>query len=95
MKVLVLGSTGLFGSTLAPFLGSRGHEVRTHSRGDGGQYQADLNDPKLVNEMLGMVEPDVIVNLASLTDVDRCEAQPHQAYLANVRTVENIKKWIN
>jgi len=94
MKVLVLGSAGLFGSTLVPFLDSHWHEVSTHSRGDGGHYQADLNDPIGTNELLEKIEPEVIVNLVGLTDVDRCETQPNQAYLANVRTVENIADWI-
>jgi dTDP-4-dehydrorhamnose reductase len=94
VKILLLGSAGLFGSTLAPFLGSRGYEVKTHSRGDGGQYQADLNDPKVANELLGKVKPEVTVNLVGLTDVDHCETKPNQAYLANVRTVENITDWI-
>jgi dTDP-4-dehydrorhamnose reductase len=94
VKVLILGSSGLFGSTLTPFLGLRGYEVKTHSRGAGAQYQADLNDPKVANKLLRKIEPEVIVNLVGLTDVDRCEAQPNQAYLANVRTVENIADWI-
>jgi len=94
VKVLILGSSGLFGCTLVPFLGSRGHEVNTHSRGDGAQYQADLNDPKDVCDLLGKIKPEVVVNLVGLTDVDRCETQPNQAYLANVRTVENIANWL-
>jgi dTDP-4-dehydrorhamnose reductase len=94
VRILLLGSSGLFGSTLAPFLSLRGHDVKTHSRGAGSQYQADLNDPKDAYDLLRMIEPEVIVNLVGLTDVDRCETQPNQAYLANVRTVENISGWI-
>jgi dTDP-4-dehydrorhamnose reductase len=41
-----------------------------------------------------LINPDVIVNLIGLTDVDRCEEQPNEAFLANVRTVENITNWI-
>lgn len=93
-KVLVLGSTGLFGSTLVPLLGSRRYEVKTHSRSDGGHYQADLDDPMGANKLLENIQPEVIVNLAGLTDVDRCEARPNQAYLANARTVENVADWI-
>lgn len=94
MKILLLGSAGLLGSTLNPFLGSRGYEVKTHSRSEGAQYQADLNDPTDTYELLEKISPDVIVNLVGLTDVDRCETQPNQAYIANVRTVENIANWI-
>jgi len=94
LKVLLLGSSGLLGSTLVPFLVSCGHEVKTHSRGGEAHYQVDLNDPKDAYELLGKVDPEVIINLVGLTDVDRCETQPNQAYLANVRTVENIACWI-
>jgi dTDP-4-dehydrorhamnose reductase len=34
--------------------------------------------------------PDCIVNLAALTNVDRCEAEPNEAYLQNTRIVENL-----
>lgn len=94
LKVLMLGSSGLLGSSLVPFLVSRGHEVKTHSRGSEAQYQADISDPKDAYELLEKTKPEVIVNLVGLTDVDRCETQPNQAYLVNVRTVENIAKWI-
>lgn len=94
LKILVLGSSGLLGSTLVPFFASRGHEVITHSRGGGAQYLADLSDLNKVFELLGKIEPAVIVNLVGLTDVDLCETQPNQAYLANVRTIENISGWI-
>ena len=94
LKVLLLGSSGLLGRTLAPFLVSCGHEVNTHGRGGDTQYQADLDDPNDAYELLERIEPEIIVNLVGLTDVDRCEAQPNQAYLANVRTVENISGWI-
>lgn len=94
MKILLLGSAGLLGSTLSPFLSSRGYEVKTHSRSEGAQYQAGLNDPEEANKLLGKIQPDVIINLVGLTDVDLCETQPNQAYLVNVRTVENIANWI-
>lgn len=94
LKVLLLGSSGLLGSTLVHFLVSRNHNVITHSRGGEARYRADLRDPKDTFELLGTVEPEVIINLVGLTDVDRCETSPNQAYLDNVRTVENISGWI-
>lgn len=78
-----------------PFLASCGHEVSTHGRSGGAQFQADLNYKKDADKLLGKVEPEIIVNLVGLTDVDGCEAQPNQAYLTNVRTVENIADWIS
>ncbi len=94
MQILLMGSAGLLGSTLSPFLSSRGCDVKTHSRSDGAQCLADLSDPRAANELLGKIQPDVIINLVGLTDVDLCEVQPNQAYLQNVRSVENITNWI-
>ena len=82
------------GSTLVPFLTSCGHEVKTHGRSDDAQYQADLSDPNDLAGLLDTVDHEVIVNLVGLTDVELCETKPNQAYLVNVRTVENLAAWI-
>lgn len=84
----------MFGSILVPYLASRGHQVASHSRCGVTQYQADLSDQKGAYELLEKIKPEIVVNLVGLTDVDRCETHPNQAYLANVHTVENIANWI-
>lgn len=94
VKVLLLGSTGLLGSTLLPMLSARGYEVITHGRSDEAQYQVDLTHSKSTSDLFDEVRPDIIINLAGLTNVDLCEASPNKAYLANVRAVENIATWI-
>jgi dTDP-4-dehydrorhamnose reductase len=94
LKVLLLGSTGLLGSTLKPFLDSLGYDVATHSRSNEAPYQADLTDPIKSTELLDDIQPKVVINLVGLTDVDKCEVSPNQAYLVNVQAVENITDWI-
>jgi dTDP-4-dehydrorhamnose reductase len=94
VKTLLLGSTGLLGSTLGILLASRDDELITHSRSPGAHYQADLSSPTEAINLLREIQPEVIVNLVGLTDVDICETQPNQAYLLNVRTVENLASWI-
>lgn len=94
MKLLLLGSTGLLGSTLSGFLASGEREVCTHGRGGGAQYKGDLSDPEQAISLLRLVRPDVVINLTGLTNVELCEAHPNQAYLLNVRIVENITRWI-
>lgn len=94
MKVALCGAAGLLGSTLAPFLRSQGHEVMTHSRGEGAEHHADLSDAAAAHGLMEKLAPDVIVNLVGLTDVDRCEREPNEAYRMNVRTVENIAAWM-
>jgi dTDP-4-dehydrorhamnose reductase len=94
LKVLLLGSTGLLGSTLRPLLSTFGYEVTAHSRGEGALYQTDLAHLKKTFELFDEIQPQVVVNLVGLTDVDLCEKSPNQAYLANVRVIENIADWI-
>lgn len=93
-RILLLGSTGLLGATLLKCLGSYGHSVATHGRGEGAEFQADLSNVDEASELLDKTAPAVIVNLIGLTNVDQCEAQPNSAYMANGSTVENISDWI-
>lgn len=90
MKVLVLGASGLLGSTLVPALKAQGHRVTAHARTGTGPAIADLNDSFATHSLIATVAPEVVVNLAGLTDVDQCESAPQSAWRANVLSVENI-----
>lgn len=90
--VLVIGATGLLGTTLAPALAEAGHSVVTHGLRLDAQVKADLRQFDQVSSLLAKVQPDCIVNLAALTNVDLCEREPHQAYLLNVATVANLAR---
>ncbi len=94
MRLLVTGCSGLLGSTLVPYLRSCGHDVLCHARKEGVEVCADLTDVDQVSLALSKVAPEVIINLAALANVDDCERNPQHAYLANVRIVENLAKWI-
>jgi len=89
-RVLVTGATGLLGATLVPALRLRGHTVFGQGHQTAADVQADLTDAAATAALLDAVRPDVVVNLAALTDVDRCEIDPQQAYRLNVRSVENL-----
>lgn len=93
-KVLILGGSGLLGSSLVPFLKKKGYITVIHGRTHAAKYNGDISDEKEAFNLLVKIDPAVIINLVSLTDVDRCEAYPNEAFLANVRTVENITHWI-
>jgi dTDP-4-dehydrorhamnose reductase len=64
----------------------------------GNAHPSDLNINLTSYEQaaraLDDVKPAVIINLVALTNVDRCETNQQEAYLLNVRSVENLCDWI-
>ncbi len=90
MKILVLGASGMLGSRLVPHLTDQGHEVLTAGRNHTGGIQIDLQDQAATLAVAGGICPDVAINLVGMTDVERCESHPQEAWQANVRSVENI-----
>jgi dTDP-4-dehydrorhamnose reductase len=94
MRIVVLGSSGRVGGYLLPLLRSCEHEALGLSRGEGDDLHADLTDFGQVSFALNKVRPDAIVNLAAQTNIDECEKCPQNAYLANVKIVENLVRWI-
>ena len=89
MRVLVTGANGLVGSRLVALLAARGHSVsafgRGNRRGNGpGTYTSvDLTDELALSEAILAVRPEVVVNAASMTDVDVCESASVQAFRVN------------
>jgi dTDP-4-dehydrorhamnose reductase len=91
---LIIGATGLLGSTLAPALTASGHSVVAHGFSCVAQEQADICDYTQASALVARVKPDCIINLAALTNVDTCELAPNKAYLLNVATVSNVARAI-
>ena len=94
MKIIIVGASGLLGSALVPKLGSIHNTVITMGRSSVSEYQCDVRNKELLSYVFEELEPDIIINLVALTDVDLCEAFPRKAYLINVKALENIVNWI-
>ena len=94
MRITVFGSNGLLGSTLVPYLQQCGHEILDYFLDGVRNKRVELTDDRQVKTVLDLMKPEVIINLAALTNVDECEQHPQKAYLSNVRIVENLSKWI-
>jgi len=93
-KILVTGATGLLGSSLVPYLKKIGYMVVTHAHKTQADVMFDITNRVKTHEILEQIQPDVIVNLVGLTNVELCEDQVNLAYLANSSTVENLAHWI-
>lgn len=93
-RFFVTGAQGMMGHHLIPHLLACGHEVISHSRKGNVGICSDLTDIDLVIAALDEAAPEIIINLAACTNVDECERNPQLAYLANVRIVENLVKWM-
>jgi dTDP-4-dehydrorhamnose reductase len=84
MKIVLLGKDGQLGRQLLRSLLVEG-EVTAWGRQD-----ADLADPEAVVARLARMRPEVIVNAAAYTAVDRAESEPEKARLVNAVAVGAI-----
>jgi len=84
------------GTYLLPRLGEIGPVVGlARSMADGeGVYAADLTVFETIGPLLDQILPGVIVHVAALTDVDRCQTEPQAAFLTNVGSTRAIVDWI-
>ncbi|MFG6656277.1 dTDP-4-dehydrorhamnose reductase [Scandinavium sp. M-37] len=90
MNILLFGKTGQVGWELQRSLAPLGHliAVDVHST----EYCGDFSNPEGVAETVRRIKPDVIVNAAAHTAVDKAESEPEFAQLLNATSVESIAK---
>jgi dTDP-4-dehydrorhamnose reductase len=87
MKILLLGSRGQVGWQLARSLSVVGELTALH-RESSGSLCGDLAQPAALAATVRRVAPDVIVNAAAFTAVDRAEAEPDAAFAVNAQACE-------
>lgn len=80
--ILVAGSRGLLGTALL---------ARLRGRAAGMDLpELDITDPDSVAAAVDSVRPELIVNAAALTDVDRCQLEPGEAFRVHRDGVRNL-----
>ncbi|MFA6471828.1 MAG: SDR family oxidoreductase [Candidatus Latescibacterota bacterium] len=95
MRVLVTGSTGRIGRAL---LLQRPADIETEvlldpceqSDSDLPWYRADISDHDKTVMAITCAQPDMVVHLAAMTDVDRCERNPGKAIRVNDKGAGNV-----
>jgi len=79
IRIAVVGSRGRLGAAVARFLESEpGYSVTRVSRDD-----LDLSDLRVVEDVIGGLEFDLLFNSAALTAVDFCEGEEELAMTVN------------
>ena len=96
-RVLIIGSNGMLGQRLAEFYKSN-NEVElmcTSVEGeslipDVNYTQLDITQKNKVKELILDFFPDIVINTAAFTNVDKSETEKETAWKINVNGVENI-----
>jgi dTDP-4-dehydrorhamnose reductase len=99
VKILLLGANGQLGHTFLAQggLAARGELIAASRDGaltQGGHGEtADLSIPESLPALLDRVQPDVIVNAAAYTAVDRAEQEESLATRVNGEAVGVLGRW--
>ncbi len=99
LTILLFGCNGQVGSELQKSLQPLGKVVALDV--SNSEYCGDFTKPEAIAETIRRVKPDVIVNAAAYTAVDKAESEPELAFLVNAQTpgilaeeAEKIGAWL-
>lgn len=90
MNILLFGKTGQVGWELQRALAPLGNVITLDVQTK--EYCGDFSNPEGVAETVRRIKPDVIVNAAAHTAVDKAESERDFAQLLNATSVEAIAK---
>ena len=90
---MITGAFGQLGTSLRNILSDQsilaaGKMIPVEEK--DGCTELDITELNQVREVIASFQPDVIVHLAAMTDVDGCELNPELAFDVNVRGTENL-----
>jgi len=87
MKILISGGKGQVGSELTAEAIKRAYTVFSY-----GSKELDIGNIEQLNGMVNKIKPDVIINAAAYTAVDKAETEQDLAYAVNSLGSENLAK---
>ncbi|MGO2511199.1 dTDP-4-dehydrorhamnose reductase [Marinomonas polaris] len=87
MRILLTGKNGQLGRCFQDVLTETNHELFAY-----GSTELNIADASLVAAVVQQVNPDIIVNAAAYTAVDKAETDSENAYLVNATGPELLAK---
>ena len=84
MKILLTGKNGQVGFELNKKLSALGEVIATD------RNALDIADPDKIRAYVDQVKPDIIINAAAYTAVDKAESEPELAYQINVKAPQAL-----
>lgn len=85
MKILLTGADGQLGRCLQDRVDSRAHTLHALTRS-----ALNITDSLAVARTVARLQPDIIVNAAAYTAVDKAEQEPEMALLINAQGAANL-----
>jgi dTDP-4-dehydrorhamnose reductase len=84
MKIAVTGAFGQLGSEICRQIGPSALPLDIDT--------LDLTDGKAVADRMRALKPDLVINCAAYTQVDKAEKEPDRAYAVNATAVEHLAR---
>jgi dTDP-4-dehydrorhamnose reductase len=93
-RLLVVGARGFLGEhAVQAALSMRDYQVIRGDRSNSGlqdSAELDVSDAASVNRVFQSWRPDLVLLLAAMSDIDKCEASPTEAFATNGKGAENV-----
>ena len=98
-SILILGASGITGAAIAKRMKSDYSVSGTYFQNDFDVgiklYKNDLKNNEELKSLFNLVNPNVVINCAGATSIPECEKCSEEAYLLNIRAVEDICKLVD
>lgn len=88
-KILVIGN-GFLGGTIQAV--SKRNDLDVNVASLNSRIRVDIKKIEMIEDVVKKIDPDVIINCAAVTDLDRIEKEPKNAHDVNSHGAENIAK---
>lgn len=93
-KVLLTGASGKLGSILRKYLSKDYNLIPIgYKKKPKNGYKLDLTNPIKVKKFLDKINPNIVVHLVSMTNVDLCEKEIFNTYDLNCNTTKYLVDW--